>query len=79
MKTNISDDEIEKAFAGANFGDRDHRKLLEQGVLKKLGGYRSGATLTGIMIDLGLISKINVLKKGRMFLMDSFYDCKNTG
>ena len=39
METNITDDEIAAAFDGTNFGGADHRRLLEQGVLKRLTGY----------------------------------------
>ena len=81
MKNILSDKEISAAFTNTNFGNRSHRKLLEQGVLKQLAGYRSGSTLTAIIINLKLISKKNknVLSKGKRFLMESFYDAKQTG
>jgi hypothetical protein len=80
METNVTDEEIEKAFTNTNFGNRDHRKLIEQGILKLQGGYISGHTLTVIMRELGLISeKSNVLKKGRRFIFSAFYDQNNTG
>ena len=80
MMTMISNEEIEEVFANTNFGNRNHRKLLEQGVLKIQAGYRSGHTLTTIMQKLGLISiKHTILKKGRKFLFEAFYDNTNSG
>jgi hypothetical protein len=80
MQTNVTDEEIENAFAGANFGTRGYRKLLEQGVLKRLTGFYNGCTLTHIMHDLGLTTeKDNVTKKGKQFCMHAFYDQSNSG
>lgn len=70
----LSDAEIEAAFQGADFGpSRDHRKLLEQGVLKAFCGYHSGSTLTGILDDLGLVNNGTVTKKGKAFMFNAFY------
>ena len=80
METNVTDAEIAAAFAGSNFGCADHRKLLEQGVLKRLTGYHCGHTLTMIMRRLGLTTdKDNATKKGKRFCMDAFYEQKNSG
>ena len=80
METNITDDEIAAAFNGTNFGGADHRKLLEQGVLKQLTGYHCGHTLTMIMRRLGLTTeKDNVTKKGKVFAMGAFYQPKHSG
>lgn len=72
----ITDDEIEKAFLNTNFGNANHRKLLEQGVLKKQANWISGHTLNCIMKELGLISSKNdeVLVKGRLFIYEAFKD-----
>ncbi len=76
----ISDDEIKDVFEGTNFGNRDPRKLLEQGVLKNIAHYRSGHTLTMIMKWLGLLTeKGNVTKKGRRFVFAAFKDDTNSG
>ncbi len=76
----LTDEEIAEAFEGSNFGDRDKRKLLEQGVLKRTADYRTGHTLHCIMKMLGLITeKGNTTKKGRRFLFWSFYDSNQTG
>ena len=80
MKSNLSDDEIKKAFAGSNFGTADHRGLLEQGVLKRLTGYHCGHTLTVIMHGLGLTTKGGLAtKKGKEFCMSAFYGIKQSG
>lgn len=60
MKTKplpVSDEEIQKAFAGTNFGTTEYRKLLNASVLKKLVGYHCGYTITVIMQELNLIGK----------------------
>jgi hypothetical protein len=65
----VSDNELEVAFLGTNFGSNNHRKLLEASVLKKAIGYHCGWTITQIMIDLKLINKkYVVLSKGRRLL-----------
>jgi len=77
----ISDEEIEEAFKGSNFGGCDPRKLLEQGVLKRLTGYGTGWTLAQIMCGLGLTTKKRgaVTKKGKRFAMGAFYEIKHSG
>ena len=76
----ISDEEIEKAFNGCNFGGCDPRQLLEQGVLKRLTDYGCGWTLTQIMRKLGLTTpKDRVTKKGKSFAMNAFYEIKHSG
>ena len=80
METNITDDEIAAAFDGTNFGGANHRRLLEQGVLKRLTGYHCGHTLTMIMRRLGLTTeKDNATKKGKFFAMAAFYQQKHSG
>ena len=80
FQTNVTDDEVARAFAGTNFGTANHRKLLVQGVLKRVAGYHSGHTLKTIMQHLGLTTPANgVSKKGREFLFAAFYDGENSG
>jgi len=75
IKTNVLDEQIKKAFDDSNFGSRDHRKLLEQGVLKSQAGYKSGGTLTLIMKHLKLIDANKyITRKGKMFLFSAFYN-----
>ena len=74
VKTVVSDEEIEKAFAGTNFGDRKPRALLGMAVLKTLTGYHSGHTITTIMKELGLIDhRGKTTKKGKDFCLCEFY------
>ena len=74
VKTVVSDEEIEKAFAGTNFGDRKPRALLGMAVLKTLTGYHSGHTITTIMKELGLIDhRGKTTKKGKDFCLWEFY------
>lgn len=83
MNTNVSDEEIEVAFQNTNFGDDSpafRRKLLEQGVLKRLVPYHSGWTLTCILHELGLMTKLgNITSKGRKFLYAAFQESKHSG
>lgn len=76
----LTDAEIAAAFEGTNFGTRDHRRLLEQGVLKINAKYRTGYTLACIMQELGLIGKTGkVLKKGNRFAFWALRDNRNSG
>lgn len=69
----ITDEEIEKAFNGTNFGRTDYRELLNVSVLKKSVGYHCGHTITCIMHDLKLIGKTGkVTKKGIMLLREAY-------
>lgn len=83
MNTNVSDEEIEAAFQNTNFGDDSpafRRKLVEQGVLKKLVPYHSGYTLTCILRELGLTTvKGTITAKGRKFLYAAFQQGKFSG
>lgn len=53
----VSDEEVERAFLGTNFGSDDFRSILNQAVLKKMMHYHCGHTITVIMKDLKLIGK----------------------
>jgi len=71
--SNISDAQIVTAFTHTNFGHANHRRLLEQSVLKTLVGYHCGHTITTIMADLGLIGKTGKpTKKGQAFVAHAF-------
>ena len=74
MESNVTDEEIQQAFAGTNFGDRDPRTLLAMAVLKALTGYCSGHTITQIMQELELMDHRNdITKKGKDFCLAAFY------
>lgn len=71
----VSDRELEKAFANANFGSMAHRDVLRYAVLKCACGYYQGFTSKTIATELGLITwKGNVTAKGRKYMWDAFAD-----
>ncbi|WP_182342704.1 hypothetical protein [Comamonas koreensis] len=51
----VTDEEMQSAFAGTNFGTKAYRHLLHQALLKKACEYHCGHTITQIMKELGLI------------------------
>lgn len=72
----ITDEVIQKAFEGTNFGRTDYREFLGYSVLEKACGWHCGYTITKIMIELGLITpKTHIpTKLGKMFLSDCYDD-----
>lgn len=72
----ITEEVIQKAFEGTNFGRTDYREFLGYSVLKKACHWYCGHTITSIMIELKLIGpKTHRLTKlGRMFLSDCYDD-----
>ena len=69
----ISDEEIEKIHANANFGGMGKRDVVNQGVLKCASGYRQGSTSKQICEEHGLIDKkYNLTKKGGAYLWAVF-------
>lgn len=71
----ISDLEIERVHANANFGNVDKRDIVNYGVLKCACGYRQGHTSTQIIKEHGLVSETYKLtKKGRKYLWSVFGD-----
>lgn len=72
----MTDEVIERAFEGTNFGRTDYRAFLGYSVLKKACGWHCGWTITQIMIELKLITptRLQVTKLGKMFLSDCYKD-----
>lgn len=69
----ISDEEIERVHANANFGSMDKRTVVDQGVLKCASGYYQGHTSTEILKEHGLITaKYRLTKKGQKYLWAVF-------
>lgn len=69
----VTDEDIDKAFEGTNFGTKDYRTLLNYSVLKKLVGYHCGWTITCIMKELKLIGKTGkVTKRGILLVREAF-------
>lgn len=71
----ISDEEIERVHANADFGGMGKRQVVNQGVLKCASGYYQGHTSTQIIKEHGLINdKYKLTTKGRTYLWASFKD-----
>lgn len=74
----ISEASLLDAFDGRNFGktiEANPRPFLHMSVFKTLVGYHCGGTITGIMIDLGLIDKCdNVTPKGIELIRAAYSD-----
>ncbi len=69
----ISDEEIERVHANANFGCMSKRDVVNQGVLKCASGYYQGHTSTQIVTEHGLVSKeYELTAKGRIYLWAAF-------
>lgn len=69
----ITDEEIERVHANANFGSMSKRQVVNQGVLKCASGYYQGSTSTQIITEHGLIDdKYRLTPKGRMYLWAAF-------
>ena len=74
----ISDEEIEKVHANANFGDQPKREVVNCGVLKVACGFYQGHTSTQIITEHGLIDKgYKLTAKGREYLWAVFSPDKN--
>ena len=77
----ISDAEIERVHANANFGDMSKRAVVADGVLKYAFGYSCGSTQIAILREHGLIAKprpmsykASLTEKGRRYLRAEFGD-----
>ena len=69
----ISDDEIERVHANANFGSMPKRDVVDQGILKCASGYYQGYTSTRIIEKHGLINeKYELTPKGKAYLWAAF-------
>ena len=69
----ISDEEIERVHAKANFGGMAKRDVVNQGVLKCASGYYQGSTSMQIIKEHKLINDAYELTpKGRTYLWAAF-------
>lgn len=69
----ITDDEIRKESAWANFGSRDPVAMIKEGLLKVCCGWGEGHSVKSILKDLGLLTPaphFNITKKGRRQLWE---------
>lgn len=53
----VSDEEVTRVHANANFGDLAPRAVVDEGVLKTLLGYSSGHTMECIVAEHGLVQQ----------------------
>jgi len=74
----ISDAEIERVHAFANFGDASKRSVVDQAILQCASGYANGHTAQEIIIEHGLAKlgrttrKAAITAKGRTYLFAAF-------
>lgn len=74
----VTDEEMQKAFANANFGNVPHREMLKYAVLKCAARFHNGFTITLITEELGLRGKNGQLtKKGGRYLYAAWHDGVN--
>lgn len=71
----ISDEEIERVHANANFGSLSKRRVVNDGVLKTAMGYSMGHTQLCILMEHGLVKtpkpgrfETSLTKKGIKYL-----------
>jgi hypothetical protein len=70
----LSDEEIDRAFAGTNFGPHaNFRRVVNESIWKVSCGYSNGWTAEERLIQLGLASRrkdlsLHLLKRGRQYL-----------
>jgi hypothetical protein len=75
----ISDEDISKVHANANFGSMSKRSVVDEGVLKYAFGYEGGHTQLQILLEHGLVKKpkpmsykTTLTKKGQRYLRAAF-------
>lgn len=72
--SHLTDEVVNAAFEGTNFGRTDFRTILAETVLKRASGYHSGYTATTICIRLGLLGKHDrPTKLGLTFAFHHYY------
>lgn len=73
--SHLTDEVVNAAFEGTNFGRSDFRTILAETVLKRASGYHSGRTATNICMGLGLLSSKNqsATKLGLTFAFHHYY------
>lgn len=73
-ESHLTDEVINKAFEGTNFGRSDFRTILAETVMKRAAGYYSGYTATTICSHLGLLGgQERPTKLGLTFAFHHYY------
>lgn len=80
----ISDEEIARVHANANFGSMTPREVVNDGVRQYAVGYQGGSTQVAILLEHGLISKpkncgykANLTEKGKRYARAIYHDTDN--
>ena len=75
----ISDDEVERVHANAQFGSMSKRAVIAEALLACAGGYTPGSTALTILSEHGLLHLSTIRKrtkvlsnKGRKYLYEAF-------
>lgn len=70
----LTDEQIDKAWGNANFGESCvKRDLIKNSLLKLACGYMTGSTIRHILSELGLIKKTYTLTKlGKEYLWEAY-------
>lgn len=72
--SHLTDEVVNAAFDGTNFGRTDFRTILAETVMKRAAGYHSGWTATTICTRLGLLGKQErPTKLGMTFAFHHYY------
>lgn len=71
----ITDSEVERVHANANFGAMNKREVVNQAVLKCASSYHQGYTSKQIATEHGLITEdYKLTDKGKKYLWAAFGD-----
>lgn len=69
----ITDEQINKAWGNASFGDTSRRDVIANSLLKYASGYSTGHTANCICRELGLITKgDNLTTLGKRYLFSAY-------
>lgn len=69
----VPDDELNKAWANANFGNVERRDVVKGVLLKCASGYYTGHTAKSIVSELGLVTPSwKLTKRGKRYLFAAY-------
>jgi hypothetical protein len=69
----VTDQELEKAWGNANFGNMQKRDVIKGALLKCASGYLTGHTVKCILEELQLVTtRWTLTKKGKQYLFAAF-------
>lgn len=81
LKELVSDEKVEAAFEGTNFGSMTGREVIRDGCLKVAGAFYQGHTSKTILEELGLKDKNDneLTLKGRRYLYYAYDAIQEVG